>query len=208
MLLDVEQLLIISIVAICAIITLLVSWKTRNSKSSRVELLWILVILNGIFFSIGLLFLVIILPQSLLNVISWLVYDLLLSFAISVEIPGYLKLSAFDQKHIDVVKEIRSNLIKMRYSFDKHFEDLKKSAKGNASVLREEKIDDLLDDFISVCDSIRNVDVNLWKLTLEETTDLISNISNRSKHPLPKLIDILTLSGLSLLLAQFLKLLG
>jgi hypothetical protein len=173
-----------------------------------VELLWILVILNGIFFSIGLLFLVIILPQSLLNVISWLVYDLLLSFAISVEIPGYLKLSAFDQKHIDVVKEIRSNLIKMRYSFDKHFEDLKKSAKGNASVLREEKIDDLLDDFISVCDSIRNVDVNLWKLTLEETTDLISNISNRSKHPLPKLIDILTLSGLSLLLAQFLKLLG
>jgi hypothetical protein len=122
--------------------------------------------------------------------------------------PGYLKLSLYDENQLKKLENLRSKLIEMRYSFDKSFEDLKKDLQENAFVLKEEKIDDLLNKFVVVCDRIKNLDVSLWSLTLEEITERINNVSKRSKHPFPKLIDIISLAGLSFLLAQFLKLLG
>ena len=65
-----------------------------------------------------------------------------------------------------------------------------------------------LNDFVIVCEKLKNLDINLWSLTLQETSDCIKDVTERSKHPFPKLIDILSLSGLSIILAQFLKLFG
>lgn len=165
------------------------------------------VVLNGALFLVGMLFLALVLPQSLLNILSWIIYDLIISYVVTVEIPGYLRLSKFDEVSIQSLRDIRKCLIKMRYSF-KSLRDFEIAMKRNAGILSEEHVKDLLNDFADLCERMKNLDLNLWELTLSEITKAMSRISQRSKHPIPKLIDILSLAGLSLLLAQILKLLS
>lgn len=149
-----------------------------------------------------------ILPQSQMNSVSWIIYDFLVSYVVSVEIPAYLRISKFDENLVYVLKDLREELIKMPFSFGASLENLKTKRYNNISFLKEENLDRLLQDFIAFCDKVGNFNEKLWNLTLTETSNLIDDVSKRSKHPFPKLIDILALSGLSVLLAQFLKLLG
>lgn len=206
--LNCKEISISLIIAFCVIFSTLLAWKTPYRKTNRTHFLWKLMALSGLFFSIGLAILVAILPQSPLNILSWIIYDFLISFVLCLEIPAYLRISKYDEKLVGVLKDLRSELIKMRFSFAPSLESLKKKKNENASSLKEENVDKLLDDFITSCDKMNNLDVNLWNLTLNETSSLIDDVTKRSKHPFPKLIDILALSGLSILLAQLLKLLG
>jgi hypothetical protein len=191
-----------------AAICITLAWKKPKSKNKRTSFLWKLVVLNGLFFSIGLMILVAILPQSLLNILSWIVYDFLISYVFCVEIPAYLKISSFDDNLIHVLKDLRKELIEMPFSFGASLQNLKAKRNDSVSFLKEENLDSLLQDYIEFSDKVNNFNEKLWSLTLTETSNLIDDVSKRSKHPFPKLIDILALSGLSLLLAQFLKLLG
>jgi hypothetical protein len=83
---------------------------------------------------------------------------------------------------------------------------LKDKRNDSILLLKGESLEKLLDDFISFSERIENYNEKVWALTLSETSALIDYVTKRSKHPFPKLIDILALSGLSLLLAQFLTL--
>lgn len=94
----------------------------------------------------------------------------------------------------------------MPFSYDASLENLKTRRNDSALLLKEENIDRLLKDFIAYCDKVNNFNERLWNLPLNESSSLIEEVTKRSKHPFPKLIDILALSGLSILLAQFLKL--
>jgi hypothetical protein len=152
--------------------------------------------------------LVVVLPQSLLNILSWVVYDFLISYVFCVEVPAYLSISKFDDNLVAVLKDLREELIKMPFSFNTSLQELKTKRNSSSSFLKEENLDGLLQDFIAFCEKVNNFNEKLWSLTLTETSNLISDVTKRSKHPFPKLIDILALSGLSLLLAQFLKMLG
>jgi len=134
-------------------------------------------------------------------------YDLVISYVIAIEIPGYFRILRYDEKCVVGLNELRKNLVKMRYSFEL-LGDLKEKVKGNSEILADENFGYILNDFISLCDQIKNLDINLWELTLSEITEVINRISQRTKHPFPKLIDILSLTGLSFLLAQVLKLLS
>jgi len=203
-----KELLLTLIVISDAIFCAFLVRKTPKDKGSRTKFLWKLVLPNGLVFSLGLVIIVVILPQSTLSIISWVVYDFLISYVLCVEIPAYLKLSKYDENLGNILKDLRGDLVKMRFSFDTSLDSLKKSKSENASFLKEENLDGLLQDFITVCDKIKNLNDNLWNLTLNETSKLIGEVAERSKHPFPKLIDILALSGLSILLAQFLKLFG
>jgi hypothetical protein len=208
MLLSYNVLLFALIVATDVLFSALLVWKKPESERNRTKFLWKLVLLNGLVFSIGLVVLVTIPPQSTLSIISWIVYDFLISYTFCVEIPAYLKLSKYDERLDNILKDLRGDLVKMRFSFDTSLDSLKKSKIENASFLEQENIDGLLQDFIIVCDKIKNLNDNLWNLALNETSKLLGEVTERSKHPFPKLIDILALSGLSILLAQFLKLFG
>ena len=170
--------------------------------------MWKLGVLNALFFSVGLVALIIVLPLSTLNILSWVVYDLLITYVLCVEVPAYLKISNFDEKLVDNLKGLREVLIKMPFSFSDSLQDLKTKKTDSATYLMGENLDKLLEDFISFSDKVENFNEKLWSLTLNETSGFIDDVTKRSKHPFPKLIDILALSGLSFLLAQFLKLLG
>ena len=186
----------------------MVAWKEPKSKNNRTKNLWILIILNGFFFSLGLLALFFFLPQTPLNILSWVVYDFLITYALCIEVPAYLKISNFDENLLKILKDLREELIGMQFSFRNHLQGLKAKRTDNVAYLNGENLDRLLEDFIKLSDKLGNLNDKVWSLTLNETSNFIDEVTKRSKHPFPKLIDILALSGLSLLLAQFLKLLG
>jgi len=205
--LDQQTVAVVSIALVYIILTIILAYKLRNSKSKRVKLLWKFVVLNSTLFSVGMVALVFFLPESILNILSWIIYDLIISYVVAVEIPGYLRLLEFDETSIRNLEDLRKCLVKMRYSFES-LENFKTIVKTNASILSEEQVDDLLNDFVNLCERLKNLDVNLWALILNEITEAMSRISRRSKHPIPKLVDVLSLTGISFLLAQILKMLG
>jgi hypothetical protein len=125
-----------------------------------------------------------------------------------IEVPAYLKISSFDGNLSDILKDLRKELLEMQFSFAVHLQNLKTKRNSSRSYLEGENLDKLLEDFIAFSDEIENLNENVWSLALNETSSFIDEVTKRSKHPFPKLIDILALSGLSLLIAQFLKLLG
>lgn len=197
---------LVLIIVFCAIFCILFAWKKPKSKNNRSGFLWKLFVFSALSFSTGLLILVVVLPQSLLNTLSWVIYDFLISYVFFVEIPAYWKISKFDDKLADLLKDMRAELIMMPFSYDASLENLKTRRNDSALLLKEENIDRLLKDFIAYCDKVNNFNERLWNLPLNESSSLIEEVTKRSKHPFPKLIDILALSGLSILLAQFLKL--
>ena len=208
MLFSLKEISIPLIALFCAFFCISVSWKKPKSNNNRTSVLWKLVLLNIFFFSAGLATLVIFLPQSLLNILSWIVYDLVITYVLCIEIPAYLKISSFDEKLVDNLKGLREVMIKIPFSFADSFQEFKTKKKDIATYLKGENLDNLLDNYISFSDKLGNYNEKIWSLTLSETSTFIDEVANRSKHPFPKLIDILALSGLSFLLAQFLKLLG
>jgi len=145
-------------------------------------------------------------PPSLLSLLSGLVYISTASFVICVEIPGYLILSRRDEDTVGRLRQIRQALIETRYSFD-HVQKLKTQTEDSSSVLLELRLSDLLNEFINSCEHLNNVDRDFWGLVLSETTNAIKDVSNSSKHPIPRIVDFLSLAGLSFLIAQILKLL-
>lgn len=133
---------------------------------------------------------------------------MVITYVLCIEIAAYLKISNFDEKLVDNLKGLRDVLIKMPFSFSDSFPELRIKKKDSASYLKGENLDSLLDNYISFSNKLGNYNEKVWTLTLSEMSSFIDEVSSRSKHPFPKLIDILALSGLSFLLAQFLKLLG
>jgi len=208
MLLSYKEIAVILILLSCSLSCVLLARKKPKSKSSRTSVLWKLAILNISFFSAGLIALVYFLPQPPLNFLSWIVYDLLITYVLCIELPAYFIISSFDDKFVNSLEGLRKELIEMPFSFKNHLQALKDKRDDSISLLKGESLEKLLDDFISFSEKIGNYNEKVWALTLSETSALIDDVAKRSKHPFPKLIDILALSGLSLLLAQFLKLFG
>jgi len=208
MLLSCKELSLILITLFCALFCVVIAWKKPKSKNNRTNVLWKLTILNILIFSAGLIALTFFLPQSPLSILLWIVYDLLITYVLCVEVPAYLTISNFDNNLSDILKDLRKELVEMHFSFGVHLQSLKTMRNNNLSYIKGENLDKLLEDFIAFSDEIGNLNENVWSLTLNETSSFIDEVTKRSKHPFPKLIDILALSGLSLLIAQFLKLLG
>jgi len=96
-------------------------------------------------------------------------------------------------------------MVKVGYDFG-NFSTLKSKSEQGKEILQEAGIHRVVTDFIEYSERIQNKDTGLWTLTLGEVNRAIDAISGRSKHPAPELIEILSLSGLSFIIAQILKL--
>ena len=208
MLLSFKELLFLLVIILSALFIAAVAWKKPKSKKNRTKSIWKLLTLNGLVFSIGLLILIILLPQTNLTIFSWIVFDFLISYVLCVELPAWFGISKFDDSLVDALKDLRAELVMMPFDFDTYLKNLSLAKKRNDSlVLEEGNLESLLQNFIDFSHKVDRFNENFWNLTLSELTNVIEDVSERSKHPFPKLIDILALSGLSILLAQFLKLL-
>ncbi len=192
-------------IVIHSIAVFLVAYYYKTKISERNKLLWKLLIADGFAFIVVSMLLTSTLPQSIINIISWTGYILILSYTLAVEIPGYLRISNYDKQSLKILNAIRKNLIKMKYSFDS-LDVLRKNVTKNYNFLVQEQVGDLLNDYVDFSDRLGNLNTEFWELTLKEVTSSINRVSSRSKHPFPKLIDVLSLTGLSFLIAQLLQL--
>jgi len=122
------------------------------------------------------------LPQPPLNVLSWIVYGLLITYVLCIELPAYFIISSFDYKFADSLEGLRKELIEMPFSFKNHLQALKDKRNGSISLHKGESFGKLLDDFISFSERIENYNEKVWAPTLNETSALIDDVSKRSKH--------------------------
>ena len=179
------------------------------SRDRREQLLWKLALPEAVIFPVA-IFLAAYLwyPTTLLATLSYIMYSLAGAFVIAFEVPGFLLLNRFDVRIVDALEETRKDLVAVRYSFESNLPKLKSGWSVGVAILRSTQVYPLMENFLVTCERLKNLDKTFWELVLSEVTLSIRSFSERSKHPFPKLIDILSLAGLSFLLAQALRLLG
>jgi hypothetical protein len=207
--LNFREILWILIALITVVFSAIIAWKRPLGKKSRTKFLWKLVITNAVFLSIGISILIYILPQTLLTVSSWIVFNFLISYVFCVELPSWLKISKFDDDLEEKLKDVRSELVMLPFDFDAYLQKLINKKEENKIYISENRnLESLLENFLDFSKKLDRFNESFWSITLAELSNVIKDVTDRSKHPFPKVIDILALSGLSILVAQFLKLLG
>jgi hypothetical protein len=200
--------LIVAAIAIHTVILVILTITVKGAKEDRTRILWKLLVLEVVLLPVAFVILYYLQPP-----ISWLtttadvVYAVVVAFVLGLEVPGFILLSRFDEGIVNALEELRNDLITLGYSFD-HLGQLKTTIERSKSRLNSARIGGLVIDFVASCDRMNNLDRNFWGLVLSEVTTASRFFVERSKHPSPKLIDVLSLAGLSFLLAQFLKLFG
>ncbi len=181
---------------------------TLHRSSNRKRALWKFVTIHGVASTVLVSVFSLSMPTfSVLNLSAGIFYLLIGSFVFAIEIPGYLQLTKHDERIVNLLEELRSEIVKLGYDFD-NYDAVRSKSQGGTKVLQEVNLGRLLNDFIEHCRRMGNVDKGFWNLVLGEVNRTIDEVQGRSKHPAPKLIDILSLSGLSFIIAQLLRILG
>ena len=136
--------------------------------------------------------------------ISYLFLLNLAVYVLTIEVPGFLILSRYDEKSINVVQTARGHLIRSTFEFTPSIQGLQALVKNYRSRLEELHLYANLDYFIQSSSQMNQINRSVFDLLLMETGQSAGSVSQRSKHPFPKLIDVLSLAGLSFLIAQLL----
>jgi hypothetical protein len=123
----------------------------------------------------------------------------------SIEVPGFLILTKYDEKSNDILNIVQRNIISSNYDFSVSIRILENSLTSNKIRLEETYLYDSLNYFVKSSKDMNNVDGSVFNLILMETNQSIRNVSDMSKHPFPKLVEVFSLAGLSFLIAQLLK---
>jgi hypothetical protein len=126
-------------------------------------------------------------------------------FVGTIEVPGFLILSRYDENSTKILKEIRHNLIISISSFSSSIQELEQLVTENKSRCKELQLYELLNYFLQSSKQMNQVNRSVFDLLLLEINRSIGSVSRDSKHPFPKLIDVLSLTGLSFLIAQLIR---
>ena len=133
---------------------------------------------------------------------------LVLVFALFVEVPGFLLNVAYDKEKEDALQSIAEVLLDVRLSpTDGNRTKLRDLARSREAILEEGR----LGKFISKCAAefvtIGNSDTSLLNTLTEEVRREQRNVSERSKHPFPTLVQLVGLSGFAFVLGEILAIL-
>jgi hypothetical protein len=139
-----------------------------------------------------------------IDFMAFIAYSVLGSYIATIEIPGYLLLSRFDDKLSDDLQNIRKGIIMLNYD-SKDFNDLESRINSMTVRLKDLSLNDIVEHFVASFKRMQQIDKTLYDITLKELGENIQHILSRSKHPFPNLIEILSLAGMSFLIGQFLN---
>lgn len=184
-----------------SIIIMIVGYVRKNERTKYSPLLFgvnLLVFLSTVVVGTNYL------DFQLIDFVSFVGYSLIISYVLTIEIPGYILLSKYDSKLVEILQNLRQKSIQLNYDIDS-VDNLRTYFDENKKALNSVTTNELLDSFIKRCKTIQNLDKSLYEVTVKELGEHIQFVSRRSKHPFPKLIEILSLAGISFLLAQFLN---
>src|SRR5690349_11452108 len=110
--LDTQSLIILSVVVANIGAVLIFGFTLRRSNSKRIRLLWKFVALDGVIStaSISILFQSLGSSLSILNLSAGMFYLLVGSFVFTIEVPGYLDLTAHDERIVTFLEDWRSEV--------------------------------------------------------------------------------------------------
>lgn len=108
------------------------------------------------------------------------------SYVFCIELPSCLKISKFDGNLVEI---LTGELIKMLFSFQASLEGFKTKRVRNYSFLKDESLDMLLKDFIAFSGKVSNLNEKPWSLTLTKTSNLIDDVTKKSRHPLKIIVN-------------------
>jgi len=123
----------------------------------------------------------------------------------TIEVPGFLILAHYDETSVDILEETQKNLILSKSSFEKGIQGLEKILASNKPRLDEIYVYENMNYYIESSREMGQSNKSVFDLLLMVINQSTRSTSDRSKHPFPKLIDVLSLAGLSFIIAQFLK---
>lgn len=182
-------------------IIIVISYLRRNERTKFLSLLFGINL--GVFLSIVFIGINYVKFQPI-DFVAFLGYSLIVSYVATIEIPGYVLLSKYDTNLVSTLRNIRQKSIQLSYNFDS-LGELKEYFNENKKILNSTVVDQITENFIKRCEIIKNLDKSLYETTIKEVGEEIQRISSRSKHPFPKLIEILSLAGISFLTGQLLN---
>ena len=197
------QIIFYGVIVIHTIISVIITIIGYIIKNERTKYLPVLFGVNAIIFLIVVLVGTYYIDFQTIDYVIFIGYSVIVSHVITIEIPGYILLSKHDSKLIDILQNLRQKSIQLNYDIDS-LDDLRKYFDGNKETLSSSTVNELLNSFITRCETIKNLDKSLYEISIKELGEQIQQISSRSKHPFPKLIEIFSLAGISFLLGQFL----
>lgn len=192
----------ITVHTIISIVIIVLGWLHRTDRTRRMPILFGInlgIFLIGAFIGINYFEF-----TKILDLVSFLGYLIISCYVVAIEIPGYILLSRYDQRLADAMQNIRRQTISLNYDFG-NLSTLQSTCQTNRTELESVSIYDILEEFVKRCTIIGNLDSQLYNLALKELGEQIKSVSERSKHPFPKLIEIMSLAGISFLLGQFLN---
>jgi hypothetical protein len=130
---------------------------------------------------------------------------LVLLFALTLEIPGFLLNFAFDKRAAELLAKNEEALLAVRFSptSDNRAKFLE-LAKSNSGKLENNNIEKLILRCAKGFDSIQNVDSGMASVLLNSIDEEQRRISERSKHPFSEMLQVLSLSAVALLLGEIL----
>lgn len=178
-----------------------ISLHVKKDKNKRKAFYWEFIFINGIQFCAGLFWMYVIDIQSNTSIMKGLIINTIIAYAIIIEVPIYYLLNEYDKKLINILSSIRSNLISLNYDYNKLI-DIREIIKENKIILDNMPLYTLLLDFIDLCERVKNYDKNMLHIMIEEVNLNINMIQSLEKHPFPELIKIISLTGISFLLAE------
>ncbi|GEM_PF-6228479 len=126
-------------------------------------------------------------------------------FTVTLEVPGFIMLSGFDEKSVTVLQEIKADLIKSRFRFTEGIEGIHKSLAKNKQILTELHAYDQIEYYETSSTEMNQSNTSVIDLLVMSLNQWIKECEEKSKHPFPKMVDIFSLAGLSFLIAQLLK---
>lgn len=190
-------------------LTLLIAWRiSKNSTKGRRKSLSNFFSLNLASFYTGLIVVHFWLNSIEPNLQGFItVYGLLTIgvYVASIEVPGFLILSHYDEKSIGVLRIAREHLITSTFDFSPSIQSLQTLVNKHKSRLEELHLFANLSYFVQSSNQMKHINRSVLDLLLIEINQSVRSVSQKSKHPFPKLIDVLSLTGLSFLIAQLLR---
>ncbi len=206
--LDPQSLIVSSVVGVNVFLVAFFVYALSSSQSSRNRPLWKLVGTYGLVSTVSIIiFYLTTSAPSVLNLSTGVFYLLVAAFVFTIEVPGYIQLRRFDERILTYLEDWRNEMVTLGYDFNQ-YESLRSNSSKGVGLLKEVNLNRLVNDFIEHCGRMKNLDKPFWALVLGEVQRVIDEVQERSKHPAPKLIELLSLSGLSFIIALLLRALG
>jgi len=129
------------------------------------------------------------------------------TYALSAEIPGFLLNSVYDGGVLNCLSTLEEAVLLASVQPDTGTAKVREILASNSQYLRDVHLNTLLEHCLRRFEQIQNVDASLIHTLLTRIESVRETVGGRSKHPFPRLVEIMGLGSCAFLLGEILTIL-